>query len=44
MLPGVERFFREFGAIQTPYFQISRGRLSLPLKIRMKLVRDYLKA
>lgn len=44
MQPGVERFFREFGAIQTPYFQISRGRLSLPLKIRMKLVRDYLKA
>lgn len=44
MLSGVERFFREFGAIQTPYFQITRGRLSLPLKIRMKLFRDYLKA
>jgi len=29
MLPGVERFFREFGAVQTPYFAISRGNLSL---------------
>lgn len=43
MLPGVERFFRELGAIQTPYFQVTRGRLTWPLKIRMKLVRDYLK-
>ncbi|MDF9831023.1 GNAT family N-acetyltransferase [Parabacteroides sp. PF5-6] len=29
MLPGVERFFREFGAIQMPYFTISKGNLSL---------------
>lgn len=29
MLPGVERFFREFGAVQTPYFTISKGNLSL---------------
>jgi hypothetical protein len=29
MLPGVERFFREFGAIQTPYFTISKGKISL---------------
>lgn len=29
MLPGVERFFREFGAIQTPYFAISKGDLPL---------------
>lgn len=29
MIPGVERFFREFGAIQTPYFTISKGNLSL---------------
>jgi hypothetical protein len=29
MIPGVERFFREFGAVQLPYFAISRGKLSL---------------
>lgn len=29
MLPGVERFFREFGAIQTPFFTITKGKLSL---------------
>jgi hypothetical protein len=29
MLPGVERFFREFGAVQTPYFTIRRGKISL---------------
>ncbi len=29
MIPGVERFFREFGAIQTPYFTITKGKLSL---------------
>jgi hypothetical protein len=28
MLPGVERFFREFGGIQTPYFAISKGKPS----------------
>ena len=37
MLPGVERFFREFGAIQTPYFTISRGQLSLLDRARIKL-------
>ena len=26
MLPGVERFFREFGGIQTPYFLIQKGK------------------
>lgn len=29
MLPGVERFFREFGGVQTPYFAINKGKLSL---------------
>lgn len=37
MLPGVERFFREFGAIQTPYFTIKKGELSLLDRIRMKM-------
>ncbi|MDR3252832.1 MAG: GNAT family N-acetyltransferase [Tannerella sp.] len=37
MLPGVERFFREFGARQTPYFTISKGQMSIIDRIRMKL-------
>jgi hypothetical protein len=37
MLPGVERFFREFGGIQTPYFAISRGSVSLLDRIRIRL-------
>ena len=37
MLRGVERFFREFGALQTPYFTIRRGRMSLWDRARMKL-------
>lgn len=41
MLPGVERFFREFSAIQTPFFTISKGKLSLLhkafLKVRRKI-------
>lgn len=37
MIPGVERFFREFGAIQTPYFTISKGKLSLIDRLRIKL-------
>jgi lipid II:glycine glycyltransferase (peptidoglycan interpeptide bridge formation enzyme) len=40
MLPGVERFFREFGAVQRPYFCISRGRLSIADKIRIRLSRN----
>ncbi|MDR2765477.1 MAG: GNAT family N-acetyltransferase [Tannerella sp.] len=36
MLPGVERFFREFGGVQTPYFSISKGRLSLIDRARIK--------
>ncbi|MDL2208190.1 GNAT family N-acetyltransferase [Parabacteroides sp. OttesenSCG-928-O15] len=37
MLPGVERFFREFGAEQTPYFTISKGKLSLLHRAWLKL-------
>lgn len=37
MIPGVERFFREFGAIQTPFFTISKGNLSLIHKAWFKL-------
>ena len=37
MLPGVERFFREFGAVQTAYFNIKRGKPSLADRVRMKL-------
>lgn len=36
MIPGVERFFREFGAVQTPYFTITKGKLSLLDKARIK--------
>ena len=36
MLRGVERFFREFGGVQTPYFCVRRGRLSLWDRARMK--------
>lgn len=37
MLPGVERFFREFGAKQMPFFTITRGKLSLLNRIKIKL-------
>lgn len=37
MLPGVERFFREFGGKQMPFFTITKGYLSLIDKIRIKL-------
>lgn len=36
MLRGVERFFREFGGVQTPYFCVRRGQLSLWDRARMK--------
>lgn len=39
MLPGVERFFREFGVRQTPYFAITKGKLSLLDRARIKLNR-----
>ncbi|MDO4757621.1 MAG: GNAT family N-acetyltransferase [Parabacteroides sp.] len=41
MIPGVERFFREFGAIQTPYFTITKGKLSLIDKVRIKLGKNF---
>ncbi|MDR0748941.1 MAG: GNAT family N-acetyltransferase [Tannerellaceae bacterium] len=37
MIAGVERFFREFGAIQTPFFTISKNERSLVYSVRMKL-------
>lgn len=37
MLPGVERFFREFGARQIPYFTITKGKLSLWDRANIKL-------
>jgi hypothetical protein len=37
MLPGVERFFREFGGIQTPFFTISKGKPGLLDKARIRL-------
>ena len=37
MIPGVERFFREFGAMQIPYFMICRGQLSLFDRVKIKL-------
>lgn len=42
MLPGVERFFREFGARQTPYFSIQKGKLSLCKRafIKWKRIRN----
>jgi hypothetical protein len=39
MIPGVERFFREFGAIQTPFFTITKGKLSLLNKACLKIGR-----
>jgi lipid II:glycine glycyltransferase (peptidoglycan interpeptide bridge formation enzyme) len=39
MLPGVERFFREFGAKQMPYFTVSRGKLNILDRIIIKLKR-----
>jgi hypothetical protein len=40
MIPGVERFFREFGATQTPYFMISKGRRGIISRIYMRLKSD----
>ena len=41
MLPGVERFFREFGAKQVPYFAIKKGNLSLYNRACLKLGRIF---
>lgn len=40
MIPGVEHFFRAFGATQTPYFTIKKGKLSLLDRIRLKIKCD----
>ncbi len=37
MIPGVERFFREFGARQMPYFAISKGKLNLWNRILIRI-------
>lgn len=37
MLQGVERFFREFGAQQVPYFAIKKGKFGLLERARIKL-------
>lgn len=37
MIPGVEQFFRVFGATQTPYFTIKKGKLSLLDRVYLKL-------
>ncbi len=37
MIPGVERFFREFGATQISYFAITKGELSLLHRVWFKL-------
>lgn len=39
MIPGVERFFREFGGKQTPFFTISKSKMSLFNKVCLKLRR-----
>lgn len=41
MIPGVERFFREFGAIQTPFFTITKGKLSLLYKAWLKVCKIF---
>lgn len=40
MLPGVERFFREFGAVQTPYFAISKGNINLLYRAWIKFLKQ----
>ena len=39
MLNNVEPFFRSFGAIQTPYFSITRDNRPLSLKLGLGLVK-----
>ena len=39
MMPGVERFFREFGGIQTSYFTIQKGKPDLLDRIIVKLTK-----
>ncbi|MDR3339374.1 MAG: GNAT family N-acetyltransferase, partial [Candidatus Symbiothrix sp.] len=37
MIPGVEFFFREFGSKQMPYFVISKGKMNLLDRLKLKL-------
>ncbi|MCL2073540.1 MAG: GNAT family N-acetyltransferase [Marinilabiliaceae bacterium] len=37
MVKGVENFFRSFGAIQTTYFTIYKGKINIILKILLKI-------
>jgi lipid II:glycine glycyltransferase (peptidoglycan interpeptide bridge formation enzyme) len=37
MIQGVEHFFREFGAIQMPYYSILKGKMNLRRKIILKI-------
>ena len=37
MLSGVERFFREFGAVQLPYHVISKGKMDIVKRILLKI-------
>jgi hypothetical protein len=39
MMRGIAGFFREFGAIQTPYFVIEKGNMDILKRIRMKISR-----
>jgi hypothetical protein len=39
MMHGIADFFREFGALQTPYFVIERGKMDLLKRLRIKLSR-----
>ena len=41
MIESIEKYFRSFGAIQTPYFSISKTNSKL-LKVR-KLIKEILK-
>jgi lipid II:glycine glycyltransferase (peptidoglycan interpeptide bridge formation enzyme) len=43
MTKGVEHFFRGFGAMQMPYYAISRGKIGLGKKIIMKIKQQWRK-
>jgi len=45
MLQGVEHFIKEFGAVQLPYFVISKGKMNLFQKIllKRKSLKEYVK-
>jgi len=40
MIQGVEGSFRKFGAVQTPYFHLSKNNLPLPLRLGLALWRE----